>query len=440
MRIKSLLFVTLYYLILLLSYVYTVSPNFSYMGYINNSPSYFLIVLSAIFAIFPSLFLSISITRASEIVCWVLYLFVAIPSSFIPLFTLNRDPLSLILLEIVIMFNILLLNLMFRIPLIKIKRIKINNNNFWFLIIALSGLFYFYIFYKFGFKFHFSGLSEAYEIRFSYREESDKLAKYFINWQTKVINPLLIAIGLFRKKLSLIAIGIIGQVILFSISGHKAYLFSPILIFGLWFSLKNNGTRFGLRFSFSLFGMILLTFLVDILLNSSELTSMFVRRMIITPALLTGYYYDFFLNNPFVVWGHSFLSGIINYPYTLNPPFLIGGYYFGNTNVAANANILADGFANLGFIGMFFNTFILGMVLLIYDSISVNLDKSLMGMFLAVSAWNLADTALFTTILTHGVFLVLIIVFLLPQEIGMLNSLDTHKKSNRSFSRYTWNL
>lgn len=432
MRIRLICGVLLYYLFLNIAYTKIIVPTYYYMGYVNISPSIFTLFVASIFAIAPCFWLPVKLTRPSNVVVWVLYLFVAIPTSFVPLYTLYNEPPKLIGLEVFIMLNVVLLSIMGKIRLIKLPRLTLSKNKFWLMIVGLSCVFYAYVFYRFGFSLNIVGLDDAYDLRFEYRDESDALSRYFINWQSKVLNPFIIAVGLVKKNPFLVLSGLLGQFVLFSISGHKAYLFSSMLVLGLWVALKNSGERFGVRVLYGLTGVVIISFIIDSLLNSSFLTSMFVRRMIVTPALLTGYYYDFFSTNSVAIWGHSFLSWIIDYEYSMAPPFLIGSVFMGNASIAANANLWADGFANLGYLGMFINTFVLGLLLLLFDSFSLKRNKTLMGMLLGVSAWSLSDTALFTSILTHGIFLVILIAYVMPK-----NLLETSKKK-KNF-KIVWN-
>ena len=82
----------------------------------------------------------------------------------------------------------------------------------------------------------------------------------------------------------------------------------------------------------------------------------------------------------------------------------------------ANANLWADGFANFGFAGMFAATFGLGVTMIILNSFGRDRDLRVTGSIAGVMAFPLANSALLTTLLTHGLGLALFLLWLLPPE------------------------
>jgi hypothetical protein len=145
-------------------------------------------------------------------------------------------------------------------------------------------------------------------------------------------------------------------------------------------------------------------------------SSIFVRRLILTPGLLSGYYVDFFSDNPKAMFGHSVLSGFVDYPYLASPAQLISTTYFGVGEGRSNANFWTDGFANLGLPGVVLATMLLGSVLWMYDSIAIDLDRRVSTLLLAMPSMALVNSALFTVLLTHGMFVAMLLMHTLPRE------------------------
>lgn len=217
------------------------------------------------------------------------------------------------------------------------------------------------------------------------------------------------AVGFIKKRYWLVFIGISGQIFIFSITGQKSVALSSIFILGIIFCIQKNGRDFVLRFIYSLTCLIVISMGADHFFHSSEYTSLFVRRMLITPGLLLNYYFDFFSNNPKIYLSHSIFVNFIDYPYDRLPPFLIGKEFFGREDLAANANIWADSYANFGYFGIFFFTLLLSGILYLYDCISEKRNFIVSVTLIAMPAWSLVDTSLMTSILTHGILLALLI-------------------------------
>jgi hypothetical protein len=134
------------------------------------------------------------------------------------------------------------------------------------------------------------------------------------------------------------------------------------------------------------------------------------------PGLLTGYYYEFFSSHPKAHLGHSIFKSLIDYPYAVEPPYLIGALYFHNASNDANANVWADAYANFGYFGVICFTLLLAAVLWLYDSMAVECDRRLATLAMALPAFSLANGALLTSLLSNGMALAMLLVYLMPRE------------------------
>jgi hypothetical protein len=131
---------------------------------------------------------------------------------------------------------------------------------------------------------------------------------------------------------------------------------------------------------------------------------------------MTGYYYDFFTTHPKGYMGDSTLSFLVDYPYSVQPQYLIGAEYFNSPSTQANANVWADGFAQFGFPGMVFLVVVLGVVLWLYDSAAKHTNKVFATVLLGIPAITLANNPVETSLLTHGIGLLLLFVYLVPSD------------------------
>ncbi|GAF65021.1 hypothetical protein BTS2_1918 [Bacillus sp. TS-2] len=415
-RIILILCTVLYVFSLNWSYINLISPHYYYFGYSYTKPSLISAIISWSLAIVPSLWLSIKLVRPSLVVTWLLYLLVFVPSMFIPLYSTSVEKSELLLLQGSLLFALILIGYAHKIPLLKIKKIYISNSLFWVIIFSISTVFYLIIMGTFGFKLRLVSLFNVYDIRMEYREDVNRIAAYAINWQSKIINTLLIAWGLVNKKILIMAVGIFGQLIIFSITGHKSVFLSTVLIIGILICLQKSGRFFGVIITLGLSFVTIVSYYIDGLMNTITLSTLFVRRLILTPGLLTGYYFDYFHENPKFYLSHSIFKSIVDNPYSIPPPFLIGTTYFGRSEMAANANIWADAFANFGLIGIFVFSLILVIILWIFNSLSVTINPYISTLILGMVAWSMTDTGLLTSLLTHGVILALIVIYLMPSS------------------------
>jgi hypothetical protein len=135
---------------------------------------------------------------------------------------------------------------------------------------------------------------------------------------------------------------------------------------------------------------------------------------------ITGMWFDFFSNNRFALLGHSVLKGFVNYPYSLEPPSLIGEMYFGHDKMNADANIWADGFANFGYLGMLGATLALGAWLWLVDSSGRNRNARLIMLMVGVPGFVLANCGLLTSLGNHGLGFTLLLIYLLPRKLNLI--------------------
>lgn len=418
-RLKLIMGSVIYIAMLILIYVVVISPRYAYQGFIYHQPTAIYAVISFFLAIIPSCWLPIQFHRPSQIVHWLLYLFVYIPAVIIPLFTLSMDPIKILIYSTVLFFSFWMMRLMQNLPLLIIPKVNLKQSHFTILVFLLSAIFYAKVFSVFGFHFNLVALDEVYDVRSEYKDQlqqSGKLVAYAILWQANVLNPYFIARGLVKKNLWLLFFGIFGQLLIYSTTGWKSVLFSSLLIIFLLMTLKSNGKKFGKIILFGFSTLMVVSFLQYVIFTSDFLASLFIRRMIITPGLLSGYYMEFFSSHPKAFLGHSILSHFSKYPYNYPPPNLIGYWYFGSPSTSANANIWADSFANFGLIGVLLFSIVASFVLWLFDSVSQFTDKKVASLLIGIPAFSLTNSALLTGLLTHGILLAILIVYLSPSK------------------------
>ncbi|WP_284643837.1 hypothetical protein [Paenibacillus silviterrae] len=311
----------------------------------------------------------------------------------------------------------ILIAFIYKLPLIQVRKLKISYPLIWGIILFLNLLFSAYIVSTFGVSLNYFSFNEVYSIRANYISTLSRvggLLPYIIGWQANILNPVIIIEGLMRRNYYYLMMGLVGQLIIYSITGFKSVFFSVVLIFLIYIitSFFKRDKIANIFLWGSAFSVLLA--IVTHFNNSNILSSLLLQRTIVMPGLLSGQYYQFFSENAKALLGHSIFRNIVQYPYSVQPPFLIGDFYYNSPSTEANANIWADAFANFGNWGIIIYTILFALVLWIYDSISKDLDYRFASMMLAVPSFTLANSSLLTSMLTHGILLCFIIIYLLP--------------------------
>jgi hypothetical protein len=199
-------------------------------------------------------------------------------------------------------------------------------------------------------------------------------------------------------------------------TGHKSFLLSPFLAVGVYITWKKKKAL--LYIIGGSVTLIVVTYVLFLISGNHLAPSIMIRRLFFVPAGNHFIYYDFFSKpeNPFVMLSNSFLSPFFSYPYKMPVTRVISWAYWGR-DFGPNVGYLGDAFAHFGFVGMFVFSAILGVFLRIVDSVGSQLPANLVAAVIATPAMSLTNSALFTSLLTHGMILAVILLWLLKKVL-----------------------
>jgi len=408
--IQSFFSILFYKITLDLAYYFVISRVWDYSGFVLNLDIFKLfesyLLLFAIFVALPK-----SSKKLSNIVLWLLILL-----SYVPVLTLfSLMDYSRIYTYAITGFWLLVFLLLkfptFFLPFFKKTQSKII---YYLLFFFLSTSTVFLIYKYLGFSLNFD-LTKVYEIRYKYIEAGVPFAGYLFTWLAYVVNPVFFAQFIIKRKYFLVILIIILQLFLFSATGLKTFLFAlPFVLILMWIINQKNPF---IWMAYGLTGIILLGIFSYFLINDLWITSLFVRRTLLVPAQISFFYYDFFSNNGYLFLSqHHIFSNFLDYPYHLKPPHLIGEIYFNDPKMGANNGIYGDAYMNFGFVGFLLWGFLLAMILKLIDIFSKNKDKILLVAIIAIPSISLVNSALLTCLITHGLLLSLIILYLIPKQ------------------------
>ncbi len=273
--------------------------------------------------------------------------------------------------------------------------------------------------YYLGFKINLD-ISKVYEVRDDFLKNKNFLLGYLVLWQGNIVNPFLFYFAI-QKRRFLLAGAVVGlQAYLFSITGVKLFLFS--LVFSYF--VARFSKRFNLSFPVLLSAIVILSCLIYRYTANVWFLALFVKRTLFTPSQIAFQYIDFFHNNPFTYLSDSVLRYFLKYPYILPPPLMIGIRY--HQGGSANTGILGNAYMNFGIIGIFVFFGLLSFILCLFGRIEASRrrESRLILACVAMPLLSIINSGLLTVLLTHGLFLALLIAYFIPEDTSTIDVRD----------------
>lgn len=290
----------------------------------------------------------------------------------------------------------------------------------WTIAILLSVASYGLMFTTFGVHLRPPSFSDVYGVRAAFIEQASGATNYLLSWQTNVINPLFIVYGIrYRCWLPLMA-GVLGDLVIYTTTGYKSILFSVLAIVAFLLALRQKGPAVkppatGMRIGFAFAALVAFAGTIDTLRHTFIWTSLFVRRLSLVAGVNTGYYFRYFGIEPKTHLAYGLVGKILGTTGAVPPPKQIALAIFHSAIGDPNANLWADAYANFGYVGVILSTLILAGFLWLYDRLARNVDRRVATVLLVAPALSLANSALLTCFLTHGMLLALLVITQWPR-------------------------
>lgn len=398
------------------------APVFGYQGLMYRSASTWTQVIVVTLILFCTAATPVRMRQPSDGVLYVLLPLVVIPvltvSATDPLFT---DVERGLIASVVGAYLLLALCSKIPRPLTKMAA-KVPRRRPWGLVILLSAASYLSMLTTFGFHLRLLSFSDVYGVRSVFSEQVSGLTGYLVDWQANVINPILIIYGIRRSKILLPVAGILGDFFIYSITGFKSILFSILamtvfMFVAQWKSSAVKAPAIGARIGVAFTMLVATSYLIDAFSGSIAWTSLFIRRLSLVAGVNTGYYYQYFSTAPKTHLDYGAVGTILGDARVVSPTSQIALYAYHTTIGAPNANIWADAFANFGYPGVVSFTLALAAFLWFYDRLAQHVDRKDAAALLIASALSLANSALFTSLLTHGMLLALVAITQWPRRV-----------------------
>lgn len=408
--------VFVYACLIIWAYTEVVSPAYSYLSYVVVDRPLIHIVVGLLLAVTPALWISTTIRRPSSFVCIFLFVVVYIPYTTVGILSTSIEITVFVLSALAMAVSLFLLSTVERIPILRVPRPSLSPLVFWIIFGSVASLLGVVVVNGLGIPSRIPSLLAAHDTRMEYRSASTASVAYSIIWLAKVVGPLLLSLGVTRRRRSYFLIGALVQVAVFALAGWKSAIFAALIVVGASVLVSRWRFHAVIIMVLAASGIIVVGMLWYGTSGDDLVLSVFFRRMIATPGLLTAHYVEFFSVNPKAMLGHSVFSSVAPTNYYVTPAFIIGEHVFGRETTSANANVWADAFANFGVIGILVFSVLLSGVLWLFDSVSRVHGLQFGTAFIAISAFSLSDTGLMTTLATHGLLLAILLLILMPRQ------------------------
>ncbi len=254
--------------------------------------------------------------------------------------------------------------------------------------------------------------STVYQRRAAYKA-SGVAGSYIMTWAGNAIFPCSIAYFLYRKKYINVVASLCAAGFIFAVSGMKSILFGAFFVFATYLLLRAK--RKMNLVMFMLVVAVLITMLGFYVFDEIVPFSYVVRRLAFLPAKVSNEHFDFFLENGPIEMSNSILSSFITYPYDGDPADIIGSLHYIAGETHANSGFFADGFTNFGYFGAVLWTIIFALLMKLQDIVSLNKPLYVTAGCFALYITIFTNSALFTSMMTHGFLVALLLVALIPK-------------------------
>jgi len=394
-------------------YVNYLSSAYSRFGFAYRSPSPAILAYAFVAVLVPAFILPRTIERVTDFVHWILYFGLYISVIIFPVLQgdLGRTDQFRLVTSLFVSFLIILAPVRLWYPTIGalLKSVSIDARSFWQLFFFAYGLLNIFVIAVFGSHLRLVGLQQIYEQR---AEAGDVEASSFVGYATGILagafNPFLIALGLClpRKKL-LLAIGIIGQLLIFATAAAKTVVISSAITPVLYHLVVRKGAlgNVGLIFGGGACGLWVLLSVIgaDNFILQTIVSLTFMRAFCITGVAM-AFYTSFFLEHPLTHFSHILvMRNFVHYPYPDSVGEVIGRYMAPGTTLDANASFWAtDGMAALGFTGIILAGVLFRLAFRLFDGLVQKSDIRVACVAIVPLLMSVTNSSLFASMLSGG--------------------------------------
>lgn len=308
--------------------------------------------------------------------------------------------------------------------------IPINNK---FLLFILTGLMIFCVFLQGAFgginSFNLD-LESVYEYRAETMAKMPALFGYLYSNVANVIIPGSIVLALYFRRFEVALVGVVAGIILFAMAHHKSIIFTTFAVFFVYWALARYKNTIIIAIAAI---SILVVCMTEVLYLTSLgpgreagiITSYIARRALLVPPMLDVGSIEIFSDAPKYFWSTSKLGlGLADNPYDVPAPYLLGMQLFQDPTMSANPGLIGSGYSNAGLIGVILYATIISASIAYFDAIAKKIGAEVIAALCFPTIMIIfTSTDLTTAILTHGFFMLLLLITVLSPQEGLSRNL-----------------
>jgi len=410
-------------------YAAWLNPVWGYLGFAYNTPPLGYFILACLVCILPSLWIPLALTRPSQLIYWLLYVTVYIPSILVAL-NAALMPLSQVLwLMVTLLAGFGVMGLSYFRPLLNIRRPYESKEIFWYGLAAITIGLIGWVWFIYSGHFQIVSFASVYEqLRFSGGAlGSGTGVGYALMWLSGAVFPFFITLALFKRWWLVFLGGALGELMLYASGGMKGPVLTLVFIPLMYFYLKSNkAPNFGPRLVWTLGPLLVALTVINVALGERtrntavEMGSSIVAvRVFAISGLSTAYYQRFFASRPLTYYSHvTGMNLLVEYPYDRSIGEEVGFDMYNSNEVNWNANFWAtDGLAALGLPGIIVISLVAGFLFWILDSVAQRHDPVFAAVVCCYAAANIGNTSLFTSFVSGGLGFLVVLFFFMPKGI-----------------------
>lgn len=247
--------------------------------------------------------------------------------------------------------------------------------------------------------------------------QSIPLFPYLYQWMSTVFSPALIALGCYKKNKKQVVGGFALALLFYMTCGMKSTLFIPILSYLLYKSLDKDDNNIIKVFPWLTIGLAI-PYIVYLFFKSQLaeiLVGLIIMRTYGIAAYMTPLYIDVFQKYPYTYYSHIRIVDAIfgMYPFSTYALGTEVNQAYGTVDPEANMNanfLVTDGIAAGGIIGVLIISLFFYFFLIFLNRLTNRFRYCFVVSLMTGAVISLTNNSLFTTLLTCG-FLVVILIY-----------------------------
>jgi hypothetical protein len=344
---------------------------------------------------------------------------------FVPLYAGLSEPSKVGWLMLTLFAGLGIIGLGYKLPLLAFRPPRLRARRFWLGVGVLASAAALCVAVAFRHQFRIVSFADIYDVRLGADDVmAGTLLNYPLMWLYGAINPFLMGWGLYHKKMAFFLAGSFGQLIVYGVLGTKASVLSIFFTAGFYFLLRGNRFPFAVKLTWCLAALVAGLCLVFVAGDQDPgvllfmMLSVVMMRMLSLPALAFAQFHGFLQIHPHTYFSHvKGISWLIHYPYgSLSVGGAVGDYYYNDYRMDQTTHFWAtDGLASFGLPGVLLISVFCVLVFWMLDSVSERNDPRLAALLISYTAYNLANVGLFTTLLSGGLGLSMVFLYLMPR-------------------------